>query len=72
MTNKTFLSVYGVEGEFALIGASLVVTRDVSPHALVFGNPARQHGYICCCARRLSHEHESRLAGKCGMCNQCL
>jgi UDP-2-acetamido-3-amino-2,3-dideoxy-glucuronate N-acetyltransferase len=57
-------------GEFALVGAGSVVTRDVSPHALVFGNPARQHGYVCRCAHRLSnvHEHEGGLAGWCEAC----
>ena len=27
----------------------------VPPHALVFGNPARQHGYVCRCAERLTN-----------------
>ena len=59
-------------GEFALVGAGSVVTRDVAPHALVFGNPARQHGYVCRCARRLSdvQEQGDMLLGVCEVCGQ--
>jgi len=28
-------------GEFAMVGAGSVVTKDVPPHAVVAGNPAR-------------------------------
>ena len=35
-----------VVGEFAFVGAGSVVTKDVFPYALVYGNPARQHGWI--------------------------
>lgn len=33
-------------GEHALIGAGSVITKDVPPHTVWFGNPARQRGII--------------------------
>jgi acetyltransferase-like isoleucine patch superfamily enzyme len=33
-------------GENAIVGAGSVVTRDVPPSAVAFGNPARVHRYI--------------------------
>jgi len=33
-------------GEYALIGAGTVVTKDVKPFALVVGNPGRQTGWV--------------------------
>lgn len=39
--------VCGIEiGEYAMIAAGAVVTKDVPPYALVMGNPARQVGTV--------------------------
>jgi acetyltransferase-like isoleucine patch superfamily enzyme len=41
-------------GEFAMVGAGSVVTRDVAPFTLVAGNPAKEIGRICFCGERLN------------------
>jgi acetyltransferase-like isoleucine patch superfamily enzyme len=33
-------------GSYALVGAGSVVTKSVSPHALIVGNPAKQVGWV--------------------------
>jgi UDP-2-acetamido-3-amino-2,3-dideoxy-glucuronate N-acetyltransferase len=35
-----------VIGEYAFIGAGAVVTKNVVPHALMTGNPAKQQGWV--------------------------
>ena len=40
-------------GEYAFVGAGTVVTRDIAPHALVVGSPAKQLGWMCRCGERL-------------------
>jgi UDP-2-acetamido-3-amino-2,3-dideoxy-glucuronate N-acetyltransferase len=40
-------------GEHAFVAAGAVVTRDVPAHALMAGNPARRHGWVCTCGTRL-------------------
>ena len=43
--NSTILAGITI-GQYALTGIGSVVTRDVPAHALVYGNPARQHGWV--------------------------
>ena len=40
-------------GEYALIGAGSVVTKDVSPYTIVVGNPAKKAGFACQCGKKL-------------------
>jgi len=48
-------------GEYSMIGAGAVVTKDVKPYALVVGNPARQVGWVSEYGHRL-HFDENGIA----------
>ena len=41
-------------GEYAMIGAGAVVTKDIPPYALVVGNPSRRIGWVSEYGHRLS------------------
>lgn len=43
-------------GEYCFVGAGSVVTKDVPAYALVFGSPARQHGWVCVCGVKLDDD----------------
>ncbi len=43
-------------GKYAFIGAAAVITSDVPDHALMVGNAAKQKGWVCQCAERLTNK----------------
>jgi len=53
-------------GEYALVGAGSVVTKDVPPYAIVTGAPARLKGYICYCGEKMNFADEHAQCEYCG------
>ena len=43
-------------GRYAFVGAGSVVTADVAAYALVYGNPAQQHGWMSAYGHRLAFD----------------
>jgi len=59
-----------VVGEWAMVGAGAVVTKNVPAHGLVVGNPARLVGFVCACGGRLraGNESEGKMLARCVRC----
>lgn len=58
-------------GQYAMVGAGSVVTKDVPDHALVVGNPARIKAFVCFCGQKLEKESENKLfIMKCLQCKR--
>ncbi len=54
-------------GQYALVGAGSVVTKDVPPYALVVGNPARLQGWVCQCGQSLQFVGTMATCPCCGL-----
>ncbi|MCD6404749.1 MAG: N-acetyltransferase [Planctomycetes bacterium] len=52
-------------GMYAFVGAGSLVTHDVADFQLVYGSPARPHGWVCWCGEKLD------LVDKAGTCAGC-
>ena len=55
-------------GHHALVGAGSVVTKDVAPNQVVYGNPARPKGWACSCGEVLPEANGTRLT--CARCDR--
>ena len=54
-------------GEFAMVAAGALVTKDVPNHALAVGSPARVKGWICKCGHPI---HFTATATTCSGCRK--
>ncbi len=61
-------------GEWAMVGSGSVVSKDVPDYGLVYGNPARLHGFVCPCGEFLKKDHEEgeMVEAKCPECGQTI
>jgi len=59
-------------GDYSLVGAGSVVTENIPPHALAYGNPARIKGFVCRCGRKLETKEKKKdhALMKCPICNE--
>lgn len=60
--NATILPNVSI-GQYALVGAGAVVTKNVPSHALVCGNPAKVVGLVCICGVPIKHFYETIKVG---------
>jgi UDP-2-acetamido-3-amino-2,3-dideoxy-glucuronate N-acetyltransferase len=56
-------------GCYSFVGAGSVVTRDVPDYALVYGSPARIHGWMCQCGEQLTFSEQNGMEK--AVCQSC-
>lgn len=54
-------------GEFAMIGAGSVITKNVPNNQLWYGNPASFKAYVCKCGNKISADNNANL-----LCDNCI
>ncbi len=54
-------------GEYAMIGAGAVVSKDVPDYALVYGNPGRIQGWVCKCGEKLEFIEKDAQCQSCSL-----
>lgn len=50
-------------GEYSFIGAGAVVTKDIPDYGMVYGNPAKLHGWVCKCGEKLDESLSCNVCG---------
>jgi acetyltransferase-like isoleucine patch superfamily enzyme len=61
--NATIISVNKI-GEYSLIGAGSVITKDIGRNEIWFGNPAKKKGYVTCYGELLDLNLKRKIDGK--------
>ena len=62
--NATIVCGHNI-GQYALVGAGSVVTKNVPDYALVYGNPARIRGWVCQCGEQLEFQDGTAVCPTC-------
>jgi len=53
-------------GDHCYVGTGAVVTRNLPPHSLAYGSPAKVMAQVCVCRAKLRFENEAAVCGICG------
>jgi UDP-2-acetamido-3-amino-2,3-dideoxy-glucuronate N-acetyltransferase len=62
--------ICGIEiGEYAMIGAGAVVSKNVQPYSIMVGVPARHVGWVCQCGVKLPAATDKATQVECATCH---